>query len=318
MRKVFGWVLLFLVSTIVSFGQKTKPVFEVVPLGVYGGIDERNLSAYLVAPFGTKEYVCLDAGTVHSGIEKAIEKGTFSVPSSTVLRQYIKGYCISHAHLDHVSGLIINSPADSTKTVYAIAPAMKMMQNHYFNDATWANFGDDGLGKPLKKYHFETLSFGKTIPISNTSMTVQAFPLSHVNPYESTAFLIKKDNNAVLYLGDTGPDAVEKTSNLADLWKAIAPLIQKQELKGVFIEVSFPNEQPDGFLFGHLTPKHLMKEMQVLAALTGKEALQKCKIIITHLKPPAASIQKIKQQLAAPNDLGLSFVFPEQGARMEL
>ncbi|MGL2999826.1 MBL fold metallo-hydrolase [Flavobacterium sp. RSSB_23] len=318
MRKVFGWVLLFLASTIVSFGQKAKPVFEVVPLGVYGGIDERNLSAYLVAPFGTKEYVCLDAGTVHSGIEKAIEKGTFSVSSSTVLRQYIKGYCISHAHLDHVSGLIINSPADSTKTVYAIAPAMKMMQSHYFNDQTWANFGDSGIGKPLKKYHFETLSFGKILPISNTSMTVQAFPLSHVNPYESTAFLIKKDNNAVLYLGDTGPDAVEKTTNLADLWKAIAPLIQKQELKGIFIEVSFPNEQPDGFLFGHLTPKHLMKEMQVLAALTGKGALQKCKIIITHLKPPAAAIQKIKQQLAAPNDLGLTFVFPEQGVRMEL
>ena len=104
MRKVFGWVLLFLMSTIVSFGQKAKPVFEVVPLGVYGGIDERNLSAYLVAPIGTKEYVCLDAGTVHSGIEKAIEKGTFSVPSSTVLRQYIKGYCISYAHLEHVSG----------------------------------------------------------------------------------------------------------------------------------------------------------------------------------------------------------------------
>ena len=90
MRKVLGLLLLFFVSTLVSFGQKAKPVFEVVPLGVYGGIDERNLSAYLVAPIGTKEYVCLDAGTVHSGIEKAIEKGTFSVPSSTVLRQYIR------------------------------------------------------------------------------------------------------------------------------------------------------------------------------------------------------------------------------------
>lgn len=316
MTVTYRYFVGFILFSLSVFAQKSS--FEVVPLGVYGGSDERNLSAYLVAPIGTKEYVCLDAGTIHAGIEKAIEKGTFSETSSTILRQYIKGYCISHAHLDHVSGLIINSPADSTKTVYAISSCMEKMQNHYFNDQTWANFGDAGLGKPLKKYHFETLTFGKIIPISNTTMTVQAFPLSHVNPYESSAFLIKKDNNAILYLGDTGPDAVEKSTNLADLWKAIAPSIQKQELKAIFIEVSFPNEQPDTLLFGHLTPQHLMKEMQVLAAITGKEALQKCKIIITHLKLPITSVEKTKQQLAVPNDLGLTFVFPEQGVRMEL
>ena len=316
MKKVLGLLLLFFVSTLVSFGQKTKPVFEVVPLGVYGGIDERNLSAYLVAPFGTKEYVCLDAGTVHSGIEKAIEKGTFSVPSSTVLRQYIKGYCISHAHLDHMSGLIINSPADSTKTVYAIAPAKKMMQNHYFNDQTWANFGDEGFGKPLKKYHFETLSFAKTIPISNTSMTVQAFPLSHVNPYESTAFLIKKDNNAILYLGDTGPDSVEKTTNLADLWKAIAPLIQKQELKGILIEVSFPNEQPDAFLFGHLTPKLLNEELSKLTNFVGKENLKGLNIVITHRKPTGKNPEIIAEELRNDNPFQVKLIFPEQGKKL--
>jgi cAMP phosphodiesterase len=43
------------------------------------------------------------------------------------------GYFISHAHLDHVSGLIINSPADVAKTVYAAAKCMDMMENHYFN-----------------------------------------------------------------------------------------------------------------------------------------------------------------------------------------
>lgn len=41
-------------------------------------------------------------------------------------------------------------------------------------------------------------------------MTVKAFSLSHVNPFESTAFLIKNENDYALYLGDTGPDEVEK------------------------------------------------------------------------------------------------------------
>src|SRR5476649_2186645 len=84
--------------------------FKIVPLGVKGGIDESNLSAYMVAAKGTNNYVCLDAGTLYYGIEKAIDNKVFSISAEQVLRQYIKGYLISHAHLDHISGLIINSP----------------------------------------------------------------------------------------------------------------------------------------------------------------------------------------------------------------
>jgi 3',5'-cyclic-nucleotide phosphodiesterase len=46
--------------------------------------------------------------------------------------------------------LIINSPADVAKTVYAAAKCMDMMENHYFNGETWANFGDEGEGYQLK------------------------------------------------------------------------------------------------------------------------------------------------------------------------
>lgn len=301
-----------------AFSQKEKTSFSVVPLGVMGGIDEKNLSAYLIAPANTTDYICLDAGTVNAGIEKAIEKKTFAVSTSEVLRKYIKGYLISHAHLDHVSGLIINSPADSSKTVYATNKCMEMMENHYFNDQTWANFGDAGPGFHIKKYHFQTLDLAKETLLTNAKMTVKAFPLSHVNPFESTAFLIKNDNNYALYLGDTGPDEVEKSNNLRDLWTAVAPLVKAKQLKGIFIEVSFPNEQPDKFLFGHLTPSYLMKELHVLEELAGKGSLENFKIIITHLKPPAKNIAKIKEQLKAQNNLGLKIIYPEQGKKFEL
>ena len=248
------FLICFLLISVNAFSQKEQKSFQVVPLGVKGGIDEKNLSAYLLAPVNTNDYISLDAGTINAGIEKAIENKVFKVSTSEVLRKYIKGYFISHAHLDHVSGLIINSPADSAKTVYATDKCMKMMENHYFNDQTWANFGDIGPGTPLKKYHFQTLNIGEETPITNTTMTVKAFPLSHVNPFESTAFLIKNGDAYALYLGDTGPDAVEKSNNLKDLWTAIAPLVKNKQLKGIFIEVSFPNEQPDKFLFGQVTP----------------------------------------------------------------
>jgi 3',5'-cyclic-nucleotide phosphodiesterase len=313
------FLIFFILISLNAFSQKEqKSAFQVVPLGVKGGIDEKNLSAYLIAPKNTKDYICLDAGTVNAGIEKAIENKVFKVSTSEVLRKYIKGYLISHAHLDHVSGLIINSPADSSKTVYATNKCMEMIENHYFNDQTWANFGDAGVGFPLKKYHFKTLTINEETPIMNTTMTVKAFPLSHVNPFESTAFLIKKGEDYVLYLGDTGPDAIEKSDKLKALWTAVAPLIQNKQLKGIFIEVSFPNEQPDKFLFGHLTPNYLLKELHVLEDLAGKDSLKGFKIIITHLKPPAKNIVKIKEQIKSQNDLGLKIIYPEQGKKFEL
>jgi cAMP phosphodiesterase len=310
-NRIFICFILISINTIAQKQQKLS--FQVVPLGVKGGIDEKNLSAYLLAPINTKDYICLDAGTINSGIEKAIENKVFKVPTSKVLRKYIKGYLISHAHLDHVSGLIINSPADSSKTVYATQKCMEMMETHYFNDQTWANFGDEGPGFHIKRYHFQTLNIGEETPITNTAMTVKAFPLSHVNPYESNAFLISNKDNYVLYLGDTGPDVVEKSNNLKELWTAVAPLVQNKQLKGIFIEVSFPNEQPDQFLFGHLTPKYLMDELHKLEKLAGQNSLNGFKIVITHLKPPAQNIVKIKEQLKTQNDLGLQFIFPEQG-----
>lgn len=319
MSILIRFVVCLILITTPAFAQKQQnSSFQVVPLGVKGGIDEKNLSAYLLASIGTNDFICLDAGTINAGIEKAIENKVFKVPANEVLKKYIKGYLISHAHLDHVSGLIINSPADSSKTVYATQKCMEMMQNHYFNDQTWANFGDEGPGFHIKRYHFQTLNIGEETPITNTAMTVKTFPLSHVNPYESAAFLIKKDNAFALYLGDTGPDIVEKSNNLHELWMAIAPLIQSKQLKGIFIEVSFPNEQPDQFLFGHLTPKYLMNELHILEKLAGKGSLNNFKIIITHLKPPAKNIKTIKEQLRIQNDLGLKLIFPEQGKRFEL
>jgi cAMP phosphodiesterase len=317
---IFNRLLIcFLLISANAFSQKVqKSAFQVVPLGIKGGIEEKNLSAYLLAPTNTNDYICMDAGTVNAGIEKAIKNKVFKVSTSEVLRKYIKGYLISHAHLDHVSGLIINSPADSSKTVYATNKCMEMMENHYFNDQTWANFGDAGPGFPLKKYHFQTLTVGEETPITNTTMSVKAFPLSHVNPFESTAFLVKNGNDYALYLGDTGSDAVEKSNDLHDLWTAIAPLVKDKQLKGIFIEVSFPNEQPDKFLFGHLTPNYLMKELHVLEELAGKDSLKGFKIIITHLKPPTKNISKIKEQIKTQNDLGLKIIYPEQGKRFEL
>ena len=314
-RKLTLFIICFIALLPFRGWAQNKPAFKIVPLGVKGGIDESNLSAYMVAVSGTNDYICFDAGTLHTGIEKAISNKVFNIPAEQVLRRYIKGYFISHAHLDHIAGLIINSPDDTNKTIYALASTIETVKTHYFTWESWGNFTDQGAGVQTKKYHYETLKPDSMINIKNTTMQVKAFPLAHSN-LTSTAFLVNNNDDYILYLGDTGSDEIEKSQNLHKLWKAIAPLVKTKKLKAIMIEVSFPDEQPDKSLFGHLTPRLLMKEMDVLAGLSG--GLKGFNVICTHVKPPQKNIEKIKEQVKAENKLGLNLIFPEQGKELNL
>jgi cAMP phosphodiesterase len=312
-RKQTALIILYILLPFIVLAQSNKnPAFRLVPLGVLGGIDESNLSAYMLTATGSNNYICLDAGTLHYGIEKAVANKMFTIPADRVLKQYIKGYFISHAHLDHIAGLIINSPEDSTKNIYGLQSTLETIKAKYFTWESWANFADQGETPALKKYHYQALIPGTETTIENTDLKVQAFPLSHAN-LTSTAFLVRSNDDYILYLGDTGSDDIEKSNNLQNLWQAVAPLIKTKKLKAILIEVSFPNEQPDKTLFGHLTPRWLMAEIDKLAALTGTDELKGLNIVVTHLKPPVSSISKIKTQLKAANKLQLNLVYPEQG-----
>ena len=294
---------------------QSEPVFKVIPLGVKGGSDESNLSAYALAVNGTNAYVCLDAGTLHYGIKQAIIAKLFSGSVTEVLQKDLKGYLISHPHLDHVAGLILNSPDDSPKPIYGLPFCLEVIQEKYFSWKSWVNFGNQGEKPFLNKYHYTPLSTDGEIPLEHTSMHAQAFPLSHSSPYQITAFLIRHAESYLLYLGDTGADVVEGSDKLHRLWRAISPVIATRKLRAIFIEVSFPNDQPDQLLFGHLTPRLLMTEMRTLNQLSG--GLGEVPIVITHIKPAGKREETIKQELEELNDLHLTFIFAEQAKLLE-
>ncbi|ANH80960.1 3',5'-cyclic-nucleotide phosphodiesterase [Niabella ginsenosidivorans] len=313
----FCTFLLLLTSCLTGYGQ--QPVFKIVPLGVFGGGIESNLSSYMIAPANSSDYVCLDAGTVRAGIRKAIENKLF--PGQTdvqVLRRNIKGYLISHGHLDHLAGMVLNSPDDTSKYIYALPDVAKILTDRYFSWKSWANFTNEGETPHLSKYTFTLLDTAREVPLLNTGMQVTAFRLSHVNPYVSTAFLIRHNNGYVLYLGDTGSDAVEKTDRLKNLWQHIAPLVNKKQLKGILIETSFPDEQPDNALFGHLTPRLLNNELAVLNARCQPGMLSRVPVIITHIKPEGNHEAAIREQLLKNNPLKMHFLFPGQGKQLLL
>lgn len=308
MRKIlFVFLLLFAAQ-----GLKAQN-FDIIPLGVLGGEQEDNLSAYLVGAHGTDRYICLDAGTINTGIRKALSLGSLKGSVEQVLKEQIKGYFVSHGHLDHIAGLIINSPADAAKNIYAIGPVVRIMQTHYFIGDTWVNFADAGESPRLNKFHYVTLNPAEEVPLDGTALSLKAYTLSHVNPYQSSAALINSGGKYLLYLGDTGADRIEKSDKLSGLWHSVAPLISAQKLRTIMIEVSFPDSQPEKLLFGHLTPTLLNEEMQKLAALIGPEAIRGLNVVITHRKPGGDNINTIAKELNVNNPLKLNFIYPEQG-----
>ena len=292
--------------------------FKVLPLGVKGGLDESNLSAYLVAASGSDQFICLDAGTIYKGLELAAARKIFKPSNPSVIQQNnINSYFISHAHLDHTAGLIMNSPNDKAKNLYGLASVLDVFKKNYFTWSAWANFGNEGEAPILKKYSYQTLTPKLEISIDNTGLLVTPFVLSHVKPYESTAFLVRNQDAYLLYLGDTGADRVEQSDQLAQLWQTIAPLVIQNQLKAIFIEVSFDNSVSEKALFGHLTPNLLMEEMAKLNQLTNG-LLKNTQLYVTHIKPCDDCETKIKAEIQAANQIGLNISYPTQAALIEL
>jgi 3',5'-cyclic-nucleotide phosphodiesterase len=334
-------LLVLLVTAVRGDGHTDVPApgaasaqFVTIVLGAAGGLHEANLTAYLLAPIGERQFIALDAGTVLSGLQVATKMGSFAniqVPPASaltleglILREHIKAYVLSHAHLDHISGLILNAPDDSPKPILGLDATIDTLRDHVFNWRVWPNFGNEGRAPQLRQYTYQRLQPAQAYAIPGTSMTIQAFPLSHAGT-PSTAFLIQAAGFYVLYCGDTGPDAVEHQDNLHTLWSVIAPLVHAKKLRAIFLEVSYPDERPDHLLFGHLTPRWLMEELGHLAQLVQPQhphtALHGLTIVVTHIKPaltPGPSLQeRITQQLQARNALGVRFIVPSQGSRLE-
>jgi 3',5'-cyclic-nucleotide phosphodiesterase len=301
--------------------------FDVIALGALGGMEDGNLSAWLVHPHDDSRAVTFDAGTLVNGLRVAEENGvldSFKLPADSklnrvgyVLTDRIKGYLISHAHLDHVAGLVIASPDDSKKPIYVLPSVAQALSDSYFNWQAWPNFTDRGKAPQLKKYPLTELTPGVAVPLQDTKMTVTPFPLSH-GGIESTAFLVESDGDAILYFGDTGPDPVEKTTKMHDVWAAVADRVREHKLKAILIEASYTSDRPDAQLFGHLTPKWILASLHELDTLAGGNALKELPVVITHIKYALTREQpqaKMRDELTAANDLGLRILIPVQGSR---
>lgn len=311
----------------------TNEAFSVVVLGSGGGPREDNVSGYMVWPVErTDEAIVFDPGVLTVGIRKADEMNNlwdFKVPQDSDLTregwimQNSKAYLISHAHLDHINAMVLNSPADSSKDIIGTDTTIGYLKENIFNWEIWPNLTDGGPKPNLGQYSYVNVNHGEKITINKTSMEVQAFEVMHDPPTKSTAFLLEDNNNYLLFFGDVGPDKIQETDHLNNIWQDIAPLIRKDQLKGIFLEVSYPSDRADDLLFGHLTPKWMIEELNQLAKIVDpdnfEKALADLKVVVTHIKPAfnnkVPPAQRIEKELNEMNNLGIDFIIPAQGDR---
>ncbi|KAI9446620.1 cAMP phosphodiesterases class-II-domain-containing protein [Lactarius indigo] len=255
------------------------PTFDLVVVGSGGGPFETNLSSYLFKPCDVPwadGIIALEAGSGIGALYNLINRNIalFDGLSAHQVYSLIHCFLISHAHLDHVVGLILSAGSlhGCRKRVCAPRSALKILET-VFSDRIWPNLASwDEHDAPFKLlYH--PLNFDETYrTVFRDSVSVRAMPVLHgqndtLGDYESSAFFVRHDPSGkqFLFFGDVAPDSLAVRPLTIAVWRAAAPLIP-HALSTVFIECSWPSGRPDEQLYGHLSPEHLVDELVALAA----------------------------------------------------
>lgn len=204
-------------------------------------------------------------------IDKSLlfDAGTVSNSLDNEAQCRITHIFLTHAHLDHIKGIpflvdnIVSMNQDCQLTILSGPDVIADLKGNIFNNRIWPDFTViPSPDHPVMRYQ----EIGTEEPIALLDYTILATEVDHAVP--AYGYLIcNASRDCLVYTGDTGP-----TNRI---WQRMEGF----RVKGLIIEVSFPNEMEGlALTSGHLTPALLGAE---LAKMTVKPDT----IYITHLKP---------------------------------
>ena len=130
-----------------------------------------------------------------------------------VMREYVSTYLITHPHLDHLSGLVINTAAlqntSRPKRVAALPFTVDAMKRHLFNDVIWPNLTDEDGGVGLVT--FQRLQDGGNIALGEgfssgyieicDGLSVRGFTVSHGHCMKGPGHVHRGSNGDLRELG---------------------------------------------------------------------------------------------------------------------
>lgn len=189
---------------------------------------------------------------------------------------------ITHTHFDHIVDLpfILGSYFECREKplkIYVLETNLLILQKYLFNWSIWPNFEKIMNKNNTDSNYLELIpiKYGETITIDDIEIT----PIWANHTIDTCGFKIKKNNQSILFSGDTYIN-----ENLIDI------LNNDKTISSLLIDVSFSSEQEHLALTSkHLTPK-LLKQM--LLSLDRDDVA----IYTYHQKPQY--IEKIDQELA--------------------
>ncbi|KAL2136598.1 hypothetical protein VTI74DRAFT_2903 [Chaetomium olivicolor] len=166
-----------------------KPALQVIVLGSGGGPLESNVTAFLVRSLASGwskgSVVAVDAGVHLSAIKGILEQtqpanlgeengpqlpytletgpfaglqvsnATADANAAHIHKSLIETYLITHPHLDHIAGFVINTaglPGSRPKRVAGLPSTITALKTHVFNNVIWPNLSDENNGAGLVTY----------------------------------------------------------------------------------------------------------------------------------------------------------------------
>ncbi|KAK0737130.1 cAMP phosphodiesterases class-II-domain-containing protein [Apiosordaria backusii] len=161
-----------------------QPALHVIVLGSGGGPFENNVTSFLVrsvsSKWGKSSVVAFDAGVHLGAIAKILEDtqpaaltqeslphilttGPFAglqvnnlspkANALDIVQDLIETYVISHPHLDHIAGLVINTAGmHRPKRLAGLPVTIEGFKKHIFNNVIWPNLSDENNGHGLITY----------------------------------------------------------------------------------------------------------------------------------------------------------------------
>ncbi|KAI0713262.1 cyclic-AMP phosphodiesterase [Earliella scabrosa] len=262
--------------------------FDIVVVGCGGGPSEDNLSSYLLKA-GNASWedgiVALEAGSGIGAMTRLLDshpaifapdtsESEEEHPLTTAAEVYsrIRCYLITHAHLDHVNGLVLSAGSVSgpAKLVHGARKTLEGVASIFSGEvwpklASWADAEVPGSSLLLSPLPPD----GGYMNVAH-DLSVRMMPISHGQnegvTHPCTAYFIRHDSTKreMLFFGDVEPDKVSADPQNLEIWRAAAPKIP-DTLSAIFIECSWPSGRADDLLYGHLSPEHLTDELCALA-----------------------------------------------------
>ncbi|EPQ27338.1 uncharacterized protein PFL1_05260 [Pseudozyma flocculosa PF-1] len=177
-----------------------EPSFSFVCLGTGGGPLEGDCSCYLMKPADAAWQdgsIVVEGGSWLGALTTVLEQTgpdsafyDFDFPSTTptsylragLIASFAEAFLISHAHLDHILGLVLGSASlPGKRAVYGLKPTLENILD-MFNGKIWPKLASWNEDEPYTMYHMRALEPQRPYSLNN-SLVVLPFALSHgLNP----------------------------------------------------------------------------------------------------------------------------------------